>query len=391
MNKIVKYFLVILIFSVLSGSVYSQELSLKGKFIKGNLIDKTNIVSNAKGASKEEISETALNFTFTNKEYLKDDEDFIALVKASVKALSISSINKEEINEILIGTFNYFENNDLRVAILEKIINSSTTASGKNEKILSFINAFLKLNVEKREQGTEVIKSALETLYRIGNKDSFRIVYNGWKLKIWKEYSKTVEDTLVQLAERNESEALKVFSISNSVEMYSFWQLLVNNQKISKEFLSQMSEKALSDTILSVEKSEEISGEQILLQKETLKVIADNNRTKSAALVLKAFETAKKEYNKNAISSADFVEIINCTKRITSPDTALTFSKYLEELNRTQETTGKFDKAVVLCIIKSLGELGDKAAFDNLLYVTYLSYPQEIVDEARNSLSKLKW
>lgn len=391
MKNALKSIFALAIFSVISNSVFSQELSPKAKFIKGNITDKTNIVSSATGASKEELSETALNFTFENKEYLKDDEDFIALTKASVKALTNTSLEKEEINEILIGTFNYFENNEIRVIILEKIINSSSTAAGKSEKILTFINAFLKLNVEKREQGTEVIKSALETLYRIGNKESFRIVYNGWKLRIWKEYTKTVEETLAQLAQLNESEALKVFSMSNSQEMYAFWQLLVKNSKISKEFLSQMSEKALSDTILSVEKSEEISEEQILLQKETLKVIAENKRTKSASLVLKAFETAKKEYNKNAISSEDFVEIIGYTKMIASPDTALTFSKYLEELNRIQETTGKFDKAVVLCIIKSLGELGDKAAFDNLLYVTYLSYPQEIVEEARNSLSKLRW
>ena len=48
-------------------------------------------------------------------------------------------------------------------------------------------------------------------------------------------------------------------------------------------------------------------------------------------------------------------------------------------------------KSVVLALISALGELGDKTSFDALLYVTYLSYPPEVVDEAKKSLAALNW
>ena len=46
---------------------------------------------------------------------------------------------------------------------------------------------------------------------------------------------------------------------------------------------------------------------------------------------------------------------------------------------------------VLLAVIESLGALGDKAAFDNLLYVTYLPYPETITTAARTALAGLKW
>ena len=49
------------------------------------------------------------------------------------------------------------------------------------------------------------------------------------------------------------------------------------------------------------------------------------------------------------------------------------------------------EEAVVLSVINALGGLGDKTAFDCLLYVTYLNYPEAVVKAAKTALTKLKW
>ena len=48
-------------------------------------------------------------------------------------------------------------------------------------------------------------------------------------------------------------------------------------------------------------------------------------------------------------------------------------------------------RSVVLALISALGEMGDKTAFDALLFVTYLSYPIDVIDAAKASLAKLNW
>ena len=69
----------------------------------------------------------------------------------------------------------------------------------------------------------------------------------------------------------------------------------------------------------------------------------------------------------------------------------------LSECNGKVEQAGKDGnasmpaKSVVLALISALGELGDKTAFDTLLFVTYLSYPLDVIDAAKASLAKLNW
>ena len=66
-------------------------------------------------------------------------------------------------------------------------------------------------------------------------------------------------------------------------------------------------------------------------------------------------------------------------------------SSYLAELNEQTENGNPCSKTVVLAVINALGLLGDKTAFDNLLYVSYIGYPEEVIEASRNALARLKW
>ena len=45
----------------------------------------------------------------------------------------------------------------------------------------------------------------------------------------------------------------------------------------------------------------------------------------------------------------------------------------------------------MLAVINALGRLGNKVAFENLLYVGYLSYSEEIIEASRAALAGLKF
>jgi hypothetical protein len=72
-------------------------------------------------------------------------------------------------------------------------------------------------------------------------------------------------------------------------------------------------------------------------------------------------------------------------------DAALALALQLGFFNSQTQRTGEFDEAIILAIINALGELGDKAAFDSLLYVSYLNYPDRIQASARDALNRLRW
>ena len=80
-----------------------------------------------------------------------------------------------------------------------------------------------------------------------------------------------------------------------------------------------------------------------------------------------------------------------------SPDAAQALSLELGYLNSQFErakkdgTFSENDEALVLGVIKALGEMRNKIAFDNLHYVAYLDYPESVKAAAREALNNLKW
>ena len=45
----------------------------------------------------------------------------------------------------------------------------------------------------------------------------------------------------------------------------------------------------------------------------------------------------------------------------------------------------------MLSVITALRKLGDKTAFDYLLYVEYLNYSETVKQASRNAIEELKW
>jgi hypothetical protein len=74
-----------------------------------------------------------------------------------------------------------------------------------------------------------------------------------------------------------------------------------------------------------------------------------------------------------------------------SAEAAQTLALQLGLFNSQMERTGEFDADILISVINALGELGDKIAFDYLLYIGYLSYPEAVQSAARDALNRLKW
>jgi len=115
------------------------------------------------------------------------------------------------------------------------------------------------------------------------------------------------------------------------------------------------------------------------------------NWTRGATLVYSYFPVAKNEYENGLLSVDQFAQVITCTGVVASSETDQILSLYLDSLNKSMEKNMIPETKIVLAVINALGGLGDKTAFDYLLYVTYLEYPEEVISAARNALAKLKW
>ena len=147
----------------------------------------------------------------------------------------------------------------------------------------------------------------------------------------------------------------------------------------------------ISKSILLLGSSSFVSQDDILIQLEALNNLSDNKWTRASLTAVSYFQFAKKIYNQNLMTENQFENVINCLCNVSPVDAVNPLTAYLEELNRQKENGTDVSSAIVLSVIKTLGAIGDKSAFDSLLAVTYLDYDESILSAARKALSGLRW
>ena len=159
-----------------------------------------------------------------------------------------------------------------------------------------------------------------------------------------------------------------------------------------KNFSAEIASKLLFETINNIGEVSELSQEQIGLQLAAFKILEESKWTKETSLVLDFFDLAQKEYYELMISEDEFTSIIYALKEFPTTETCRALTDFLASQYSETLTTGSYNNDVMLAVISTLGELGDKDAFDTLLYVISCpDYSDEIITASRTALEKLKW
>ena len=365
------------------------------KFIKGNISEKTSAVREASGAESILLALKAIDFSLENKDLLGNDRELEGLAVAAILSISpdyIKNANDSQKSIIVsqfINLFNKFStSNTVAIATLTKY--SSLYEYLQDRQFVETLNFFLK-SQEIKKTDESVIKSVLNTLQLIGNSETFLILYSVLNDKDYSNIKNEIENTLVSLAFISQNEIIGLLETADVKDLSQIFKIIKKNQKISKNYICDVSEKVISKSILLLGSSSFVSQEDILVQLEALNNLSDNKWTRASLVAVSYFQFAKKIYNQNLMTETQFESVINCLSNVSPVDAVIPLTAYLEELNRQKENETDVSSAIVLSVIKTLGAIGDKSAFDSLLAVTYLDYDESILSAARKALSGLRW
>ena len=365
------------------------------KFIKGNISEKTSAVREASGAESILLALKAIDFSLENKDLLGNDRELEGLAVAAILSISpdyIKNANDSQKSIIVsqfINLFNkFFESNTVAIATLTKY--SSLYEYMQDRQFVETLNFFLK-SQEIKKTDESVIKSVLNTLQLIGNSETFLILYSVLNDKDYSNIKNEIENTLVSLAFISQNEIIGLLETADVKDLSQIFKIIKKNQKISKNYICDVSEKVISKSILLLGSSSFVSQEDILVQLEALNNLSDNKWTRASLVAVSYFQFAKKIYNQNLMTETQFESVINCLSNVSPVDAVIPLTAYLEELNRQKENETDVSSAIVSSVIKTLGAIGDKSAFDSLLAVTYLDYDESILSAARKALSGLRW
>ena len=383
----------LIFFITFAFSAFAQATKIK--FIKGNISDKTTAVREASPEEAEWISSQAVDFCLENKEILGNDRELDGLAVAAILSYSpeivkkLSEENKAKLTENLISLFTEFnKSSTVQIAVISKTITLKDIVP--SAPFTALLNSYLKTtDVKSADSG--VFKACISALEITGNEESFKILYGFLNDNSYSSYNKEIEKAVIALIPNAMNEVAELIKGSDMKKIIEIFELSQKNSQISKKNLCEIAENVLSESILYIDNSSGTSAENIKVQLTALKILDDNNWTRASATALSYFAISKKLYDKRNMNEEQFKTVITSLRNISPLDAVSPLISYLEELNARTENGSTVASEIVLAVINTLGAIGDKAAFDSLLAVTYLNYEESVLTAARAALSGLRW
>lgn len=373
--------------------LFSMGSKNQRNFVKGNIIDKTEAVKAASEVEIVDLAKAAIEFSLNYKEILGDDSELSALAISGITALPVEYIEnsnmteKNLISEKLIGLYSVFEDENVKIAVLNKI--SSFKFSVEN--FIPVLNDFVK-NSSVNEENVVLLKSVVNTLGSIGNNQSFIIMLGALSEKKWEPLFENLEKSLCMLAEPLEKEILDILRRGNIKDCRRLFDLIVKKSENSQIFKAEIAENVLLRTIYIYENSNSTGEDLISLQLECFDFLKKLKWTRASNTIVSYLKTARSEYDQKLLEEDKFCEIITGVSDVAPIGAIQPLATYLIFLNsKMEEKSSDVSENLVLAIIKSLGAIGDKNAFDALLGVTYFEYSDSVIAAVRDALAKLKW
>ena len=386
MKKIVIFISVFFLYSF----CFSQSSKNLKQFIRGNIQDKISSVRNASQEESVQISLMAIDFCLQNKTILEDDRDLDALCLLSILSVpsnytdSLSQTEKSEFSQKIFNIFNSFSDENVRIAVLNKISSGTLDSFA----FVELLNSFLSDDFQNFSQ--DFYKALISASGEIGDEKTFKILFEKYRDDSWKSFKPELKEAIVKLSDNSVKDITDIISTGDLSDLRFIFETIVQNEKKTQVFRSQIAENILSASIYITEDNSSLN-ELILLQVEVMKFLAESKWTRGSDTILKFYNLAKNEYSNGIMNTSDFCIVIKAVSETVPIKAVSLFSDYLIELNRQKENDADVQEEIVLALISALGAIGDKNAFDSLLSVTYYDYSDEVINKARSALAGLKW
>jgi len=160
-----------------------------------------------------------------------------------------------------------------------------------------------------------------------------------------------------------------------------------SSHRLSVSEHGQIAELALEQALAQTEENINLN----VMRYEAVLTLTGLGWTRANPLAIRNYYRVQSDYLRNNVPKERFIEAINCLGAVGNSQAALVLGLQLGLINARMESTGVYDSALTLSIVRALGQIGDNAAFDHLLYISNLSYGDYIQAAAKDAIENLRW
>ncbi|PKL23971.1 MAG: hypothetical protein CVV47_11940 [Spirochaetae bacterium HGW-Spirochaetae-3] len=372
----------------------SSELidTYRRNFVRSSLGTKLELLKEASaydGVDMGPLYDTAIQFVLGNAVLLSTD----ALLR-DISVLSVNMVRKYKYapaSENLWKLFGVYKDNLVRVPLLQTL----AEVAGGNKDILKELNAFLDTQVSLFKSGVRidlaVLDSAIYAIGRLGDASSFPYLFSAYTASVNKAITDRASVAMAALSGDYAAFLAEVIRSNAPAEKAAALEAGLRGDALSPDKRAELAEAALSVGVSYQGSSSGDLSYILSLRTSAARELTAREWQKASPLAIKHFYDYQMQFNRGQVSKSNFLESIALLGAMGTSDAAQALALYLQLINTETEQGKSFDEQIALAVVTNLGRLGDKSAFDYLLYIGYLQYPESVKKAARDALQKLRW
>jgi hypothetical protein len=235
------------------------------------------------------------------------------------------------------------------------------------------------------------LTACIDTLAALGEGSSFAVLFSAMSAGYSEEITQNTIRALESLKGDYKQYLVDVIVKNTPAEKLAAYRLGADNQNFTEAEQGDLAETALMVS-LDLSKGPQAQNADVkTLRYEAVKNLTRLHWTRASDQAVRNFYLVQTDFSNNAVNKERLIEAIACLGAMGDSESAQVLAIQLGFYNSQVERSGEYDADIILALVNALGEIGDKVAFDYLLYIGYLSYPETIQNAAREALQRLKW
>ncbi|MGO8693615.1 MAG: hypothetical protein ACLQMF_08070 [Rectinemataceae bacterium] len=370
----------------------SLVLAYQRNFARSSLVTKLELLKEA--ASKNDASmgplfDMALRFAIDNAALLGPDPQLKDL--ALVSCVETGKAGYAQASDDLWALFQAMKDSDVRAAAL----NALGAVGAGDQHVAENLNSFLASQNSLYRSGLQpeypALEACIEALGSIGDGSSFSVLFSAYVTGYSAELTAKAAKALGSIKGDYLGYLLHVIAQNPPLEKAAAFSAGMENSSFGDNEHGALAEASLSAALDATATSPVELQALRELRLTSVREIKTLEWQRAAPLVIRHFNLLQADYAKGLAAKSEFLEAISCLGSMGSTESAQTLALYLQILNAQTEQGAPYDESILLAVISSLGQLGDKVAFDYLLQIGYLQYSDAVKRAAREALQKLKW
>jgi HEAT repeat protein len=378
MKKVRRLVVFLLFFLLITGlwAQNSQDLlrSFARNFAIASLDVKMQIIQDAGNSGSTEMGplyRQAIDFVLTNYTLIDTDQRF--------RQLAILAVDQMEASGYTEGKYSVWKlfDTDQETGVRISCLNALGSLARGDREIIEYLNVWLGQQNTVFQSGKVpdiyVISAAVRALGELGDRSSFPVLFRTMTIGYTDDVSRSAREGLFSLGGELKDNLIVILKESDLEEKKFALQMSLETDRLDDNAKAEIAQFAMDVGLHTA--AVDNPSRQIARDIRYLAAVALTERKWSSAtdLAVEHFDTVLLEYDRGMTDKRRVVEAVNCLGAMETHEAAIRLTQYLVLLNAYTERQQEFDNTIVLAVVENLGHLGDKTAFDDLLYAQYLS------------------